>query len=118
MPHSLYTPPSFCFPSPLDRTSPPFALQATTGFLCFTLSAVLHELVVALPFRSYYMPLAFFGMMAQVPMLPLSAWMRRKTRGSAFEQSGNFLFWITFCFVGQPLCVQLYYMHATMWAES
>ena len=46
--------------------------KATTGFLCFTLSAVLHELVVAFPFNSFYMPPAF-GMMAQVPMLLLGA---------------------------------------------
>ena len=91
--------------------------KATTGFLCFTLSAVLHEVVVAFPFNSFYMPLAFFGMMAQVPMLPLSALLFQRTRGTAFEQSGNFLFWITFCFVGQPLCVILYYMHATRWQQ-
>jgi diacylglycerol O-acyltransferase-1 len=82
------------------------------GFACFTLSAVLHELVVAFPLQSFYMPLAFFGMMAQVPMLPLSAWLKRTTRGTAFAQSGNYLFWITFCFVGQPACVLLYYLHA------
>ena len=74
---------------------------------------MLHELVVAFPLRSFYMPLAFFGMMAQVPMLPVTAWIRRTTRGTPFEQSGNYLFWVTFCFVGQPLCVLLYYMHAT-----
>ena len=43
--------------------------KTLTGFLCFTISAALHELVIALPLRSYYMPLAFLGMMAQVPML-------------------------------------------------
>ena len=84
--------------------------KAKVGFLCFTLSAVLHEIVVAFPLRSFYMPLAFFGMMAQVPMLPISAYIHRTTRGTAFEQSGNFLFWLTFCFVGQPLCVISYYM--------
>ena len=87
--------------------------KVLTGLLCFTLSAVLHEIVVAFPLHSYRMPLAFVGMMSQVPMLPLSKLLRRYTQGTAFEQAGNFLFWVTFCFVGQPLCVLLYYVHAT-----
>ena len=45
-------------------------------------------------------------------MLPVSAWLKRCTRGTAFEQSGNYLFWVTFCFVGQPAAVLLYYMHS------
>jgi hypothetical protein len=40
--------------------------KTVTGLLCFTLSAVLHEVVVAVPLRSYKMPLAFLAMMAQV----------------------------------------------------
>jgi len=87
--------------------------KLATGFLCFTLSAVLHEVVVAFPLSSYHMPLAFVGMMGQVPMLPLSSWLKRKTKGTSFAQAGNFLFWVTFCFIGQPLCVLLYYAHAT-----
>ena len=86
--------------------------KTATGFLCFTLSAVLHELVVAFPLRSFYMPLAVVGMMLQVPMLPISAMLKRQTKGTAFEQAGNYLFWMTFCFIGQPACVLLYYMHA------
>ena len=45
--------------------------------------------------------------------MSLSKLLRRYTQGTAFEQAGNFLFWVTFCFVGQPLCVLLYYVHAT-----
>jgi diacylglycerol O-acyltransferase 1 len=41
--------------------------KTATGFICFTLSAVLHEVVVAVPLSSYKMPLAFLAMMAQVP---------------------------------------------------
>ena len=65
------------------------------------------------------MPLAFVGMMSQVPMLPLSSWLKRKTRGTTFEPAGNYLFWITFCFLGQPAAVLLYYSHATLgWADE
>ena len=28
---------------------------------------------------------------------------------TAFEQAGNYTFWVSFCFVGQPLSVLLYY---------
>ena len=87
--------------------------KTATGFLCFTISAALHEIVVAFPLESYYMPLAFVGMMSQVPMLPLSSWLKRRAAGTAFEQVGNYLFWVTFCFIGQPLCVLLYFTHAT-----
>jgi len=75
---------------------------------------VLHEVIVAFPLRSYGMPLAFIGMMSQVPMLPLTAWLRATTKGTAFSQAGNYLFWVTFCFVGQPLSVLLYYARPDM----
>jgi len=48
--------------------------------------------------------------MMQVPMLPISKWLKNRTRGTTFEQAGNYLFWITFCVLGQPLCVMLYYI--------
>ena len=70
--------------------------KGSTGFMCFLLSAVLHEVVIAFPLRSFYMPLAFFGMIAQVPLVPLSAWLLKKTKGTVFDQLGNYLFWATF----------------------
>ena len=44
--------------------------KSLNGLICFTLSAVLHEIVIALPLHTYRMPLAFVGMMAQVPRAP------------------------------------------------
>ena len=52
----------------MDWDSGTLALNGTGGP-----AGEVAELVVAFPLRSFYMPLAFFGMMAQVPMLPLSA---------------------------------------------
>ena len=57
---------------PLPRPRPLSLPQGHAGFLCFTFSAVFHELVVALPLGTTRMPLAFFGMMAQVPADPLA----------------------------------------------
>ena len=50
-----------------------------------------------------------FGMMAQVPLVSVSSAISKAVHRTPFQQLGNFLFWITFCFVGQPLCVLLYY---------
>jgi len=46
--------------------------RTVTGFLCFTLSAALHEIIVAFPLNSFYMPLAFLGMIMQVLQAPWS----------------------------------------------
>mmetsp|Transcript_7418 Transcript_7418/g.17627 ORF Transcript_7418/g.17627 Transcript_7418/m.17627 type:complete len:294 (-) Transcript_7418:145-1026(-) len=83
--------------------------KALNGLICFTLSAVLHEVVVALPLHTYRMPLAFLGMMAQVPMLFISEKISRATRHTAFSQLGNYVFWTSFCFFGQPAAVLLYF---------
>ena len=40
--------------------------KRSAGLLCFVLSALLHELIIALPLRSLHVPLAFLGMLAQV----------------------------------------------------
>jgi hypothetical protein len=40
--------------------------KGLTGLIAFTVSAVFHELVIALPLKSTHMPLAFLAMMAQV----------------------------------------------------
>ena len=51
------------------------------------------------------MPIAFLAMMAQVPLVSVSAEINKRTRGTAFDQLGNYLFWISFCFLGQPLAI-------------
>ena len=48
-------------------------------------------------------------MMAQIPLVSLTAYINRKVEGTAFSQLGNFLFWLTFCIVGQPCAVLVYY---------
>ncbi|KAL3928556.1 MAG: hypothetical protein SGPRY_002336 [Prymnesium sp.] len=57
----------------------------------------------------YMMPLAFVGMMAQVPMLFISAKISRATKDTAWSQLGNYIFWIAFCLLGQPAAVLLYF---------
>ena len=42
----------------------------------------------------------------QVPMILVTKWMHARLRN---KQLGNIMFWISFCFVGQPLSVLMYY---------
>ena len=50
---------------------------------------------------------AFMGMLGQIPLIYLTNVLDKKLKGS---QIGNVIFWLSFCFVGQPLCVLLYSM--------
>lgn len=71
----------------------------------FLFSALLHEVAISLPFRhvSYH---AFVGMLAQAPLIAITKYLDRRY-DNAFL--GNTLFWCTFCMLGQPMGVILYY---------
>ena len=43
----------------------------------------------------------------------VSAAINARVAGTPFAQLGNYLFWIAFCFLGQPAAVLLYYVHCT-----
>jgi len=75
-------------------------------FLVFFVSAVAHEVLVSVPCHTNSL-YAFWGMMAQVPLIALTGMIDKYNKGS---QIGNFIFWISFCIVGQPLCILLYFM--------
>lgn len=84
---------------------------ATASFLVFFISAILHEVLVGIPTHAI-MWYAFLGMMGQIPLIaitrPLERW-RGKTSGA-----GNMIFWISFCLVGQPAAILLYYYQWTI----
>ena len=69
------------------------------------------------PFRTlqYY---AFVGMMSQIPLIAVTKGLDNALKGTSFEQVGNFVFWFSFCFVGQPLCLLLYYTALSPNTES
>ena len=87
------------FPARRLGLSKPMAI-----FLVFFISAVFHEFLFSVPFKTLR-PWAFLGMMAQIPLVIASKSVER-----FFENRnvGNLLFWISFCVVGQPLAVLLY----------
>ncbi|OLY85228.1 Diacylglycerol O-acyltransferase 1 [Smittium mucronatum] len=91
----------------IPLTSPPFNLNSFVGgSITFFISAVLHELVFGLPTKSTRL-YAFFGMILQIPLVSITQYVSYR-RGSK-SQIGNALFWISFCIIGQPLLVLLYY---------
>jgi diacylglycerol O-acyltransferase-1 len=73
-------------------------------FLVFLFSAVMHEVLISIPFHSLR-PWAFLGMMGQIPLVVVTKYLYRKYPGSSI---GNILFWVTFCVVGQPMAILLY----------
>ncbi|XP_020167276.1 diacylglycerol O-acyltransferase 1-1 isoform X2 [Aegilops tauschii subsp. strangulata] len=74
-------------------------------FVSFFVSAVLHELVVAVPCRILKF-WAFLGIMLQIPLITLTSCLKSKFRDT---MAGNMIFWFFFCIYGQPMCVLLYY---------
>ncbi|KAF0926581.1 hypothetical protein E2562_026894 [Oryza meyeriana var. granulata] len=73
--------------------------------ISFLVSAILHELCVAVPCRIIKF-WAFLGIMLQIPLIILTAYLKSKFRDTMV---GNMIFWFFFCIYGQPMCVLLYY---------
>jgi hypothetical protein len=86
---------------PLIRVGMP---KYGASLLVFLVSALLHEVIISLPFRHIYF-YAFIGMLGQVPMGLFS-----KLIDKTFDNSslGNICFWCAFCVFGQPIGVLLY----------
>ena len=86
-------------------------------FVVFLYSALFHELLVSVPFhlpRLY----AFGAMLGQIPLVVLTKKLEEGSRLWRETSSGNFLFWATFCVVGQPMAVLLYYYDARLQQEQ
>lgn len=81
------------------------ASKVFATFIVFLFSALMHEVVISFPFQHVYM-YAFLGMLAQAPMIFLTKALDR-TLGNSFI--GNSFFWMSFCIVGQPMGVIMYY---------
>ncbi|KAG0245319.1 hypothetical protein BGX31_007517 [Mortierella sp. GBA43] len=83
---------------------------SVASLVIFTVSAIMHEIVVGLPTHTLY-GYAFGGMFFQIPLIaitrPLEKW-----RGTG-TGLGNMIFWVSFTILGQPACALLYYYHWT-----
>ncbi len=77
----------------------------TAGVIVFFVSAVFHELLVGVPLHMLR-GWAFWGIMGQVPMMWLTEMLKNKFQN---DRVGNVIFWVSFCFLGQPLAEILYF---------
>ena len=75
------------------------------GIIVFFVSAVFHEWIVALPLHMVK-GWAFLGIMFQVPLMLVTEKLKQQFNS---DRIGNAIFWISFCILGQPLCIMLYY---------
>ncbi|KAF9565986.1 hypothetical protein EC968_003955 [Mortierella alpina] len=82
----------------------------TAMFVIFTISAILHEVLIGFPTHMFY-GYAFAGMFAQIPLIALTRPLE-KWRGAG-TGLGNMIFWVSFTILGQPACALLYYYHYT-----
>lgn len=76
--------------------------KTVATFLVFLLSAVMHEVLVSVPFHMVR-PWSFLGMMMQIPLVAITKIAARKS-----PTIGNMIFWVSFCLVGQPMAALLY----------
>jgi diacylglycerol O-acyltransferase 1 len=78
--------------------------RSSATFIVFFISALMHELLVSIPFHMVR-PWSFLGMMMQMPLVALTKYLYRTFPGTSI---GNMVFWCMFCVVGQPMAVLLY----------
>lgn len=73
--------------------------------IVFFISAVLHEYLINTPLKLGWTGYIFFAFICQIPLVHL-------TNNDFFKKHktiGNSIFWIVFCFTGQPLVLFIYY---------
>lgn len=83
------------------RGHSPFFAQS----IIFLISALSHEYLIAIP-TGTFTALASIVMLMQIPLIYLTKYISHRYPSSSF---GNYFFWLTFCILGQPICVLLYY---------
>ncbi|XP_053992209.1 uncharacterized protein LOC128883653 isoform X2 [Hylaeus volcanicus] len=76
-----------------------------SGQIIFIISALAHEYLVVVPLRLGWTGLVFTGFIAQVPLIYITS----KPLFKKYPIIGNALFWVVFCFTGQPLAILFYY---------
>ena len=82
------------------------------GFLIFILSGIVHEYLIVTPIGMSWtggFGIVLVGFVLQIPLVVLTDSdfvMKRPTLG-------NVMFWITWCFTGQPLAVVVYFVAAS-----
>lgn len=76
------------------------------GFFTFFLSAVFHEYIISGALGKIHYA-AFLAMMLNFPAAVFQE-IIKKAYNMGQSTFNNVMFWISFCFLGQPLCIVLY----------
>lgn len=88
--------------NPLSSKGVPSSISV---IIVFFISGVFHEICVGAPTHVIQL-WAFWGMFLQVPLIIATKEFAKRYPTSSV---GNYVFWISFCIFGQPICVLLYY---------
>ncbi|RKP18238.1 hypothetical protein ROZALSC1DRAFT_19594 [Rozella allomycis CSF55] len=87
----------------------PLRRRGISGIMCqivvFLVSSLLHEIAVGIP-THVIQGWAFMGMIIQIPLIMITDMIQRIRPESHL---GNYIFWMSFVILGQPMCVLLYY---------
>ena len=78
------------------------------GFIVFFISAVFHEYIISGALGKLHYS-AFIAMLANWPASIIQETLRKMKKIRENTVVHNVSFWISFCFLGQPLCIILYF---------
>ena len=79
------------------------------GFLIFIFSGLIHEYLIISPIKVEWNGLVMLGFVLQIPLISLTDTEMFKKRPTL----GNCMFWVSWCFTGQPLAVLVYFVSAS-----
>jgi len=86
--------------------------KAVATGIVFFFSAVLHEVIISVPFR-HISGHAFAGMLSQAPLVFVTKWLDKYFDNPLL---GNAMFWIVFCVIGQPIGILMFY--SSLWTAT
>lgn len=82
--------------------------RAVCGFIVFFISALFHEYIISGALGRLHFS-AFVAMLANYPASVIQEILRKSNKINKNTVLHNVFFWISFCFLGQPLCFILYF---------
>lgn len=77
------------------------------GAFVFFISAVFHEYIISGALGKVHYS-AFIAMFANFPASIFQEFMKKNKLLDSTSTALNVMFWITFCILGQPLCIVIY----------
>lgn len=82
--------------------------KVLSGAFVYFISAIFHEYIISGALGKFHFS-AFIAMFANFPFSVLQEYLKKIKILTDKHTSLNVMFWISFCFLGQPLCVIIYF---------